>query len=171
MNSNIAAWEDEGGAVRPEQKQTIDEILESAAVLSWKDLMTEGPGSLLHIEYQITPVGTLDYVQYWASVKWGYWLLACTYWMSGSKSHGKGIHFDNGYESERLRSILEVVMQNQHLFSVRQPRSRSELLQVSRPTRKETELAAALVRDAFGRVNSITTVIPSNDSPEVPKAA
>jgi hypothetical protein len=75
--------------------------------------------------------------------------------MSASQSHDIGIHFDNGYESERLAHILEVVMQHQSLFALPQNLGRQGLLQIGTPTEKESNAAAASVNDAIDLVNSL----------------
>jgi hypothetical protein len=138
-----------------EQDENLERILESAVVVNWADLMRGGQSGLIHIEYGFTPTGTLDYLQVWSSQKRGYWLLACTYWMSASKSHDAGVHFDNGYESEGLAHILEVVMQHQNLFGLPQNLGRQGLLQIGTPTETESKAAAASINEAFERVNSL----------------
>ncbi|HEU5239795.1 MAG TPA: hypothetical protein VFU37_21870 [Pyrinomonadaceae bacterium] len=141
-----------------EQDENFEHILESAVIVSWADLM-RGQSGLIHIEYGFAPSATLDYVKVWSSIRRGYWLLACTYWMSASQSHDIGIHFDNGYESEGLAHILEVVMQHQSLFALPQNLGRQGLLQIGTPTEKESKAAAASVNDAIDRVNSLAEPI------------
>jgi hypothetical protein len=135
-----------------EQDENFEHILESAIIMSWADLM-RGRSGLIHIEYGFAPSATLDYVKVWSSIRRGYWLLACTYWMSASQSHEIGIHFDNGYESEGLAHILEAVMQHQNLFGLPQNLGRQGLLQIGGPTEKESKAAASLVNAAIDRVN------------------
>jgi len=137
-----------------EQDENFEHILESAVVVSWADLMRSGHSGLINIEYGFAPTGTLDYLQVWSSKKRGYWLLVCTYWMSASKSHKAGVHFDNGYASEGLAHILEVVMQHQSLFALPHNLGRQGLLQIVTPTEKEGKAAAASISDAFDRINS-----------------
>jgi hypothetical protein len=140
--------------VKPnEQDKNIEQILESAVVVSWADLM-RGRGGLVHVEYGFAPSGALDYVQVWSSLKRGYWLLACTYQMSASQTHGSGIHFDNGYKSDGLAHILEVVMQHQNVFALPRDFGRQGLVQVVTPTEKESQAAAASMANAFDRVKS-----------------
>lgn len=136
-----------------EQDEHFEQILESAIVVSWPDLM-RGASGLIHIEYGFARCATLDYLKIWSSRKRGYWLLACTYWMSASESHGAGVYFDNGYESEGLAHILEVLMQHQNLFDIPQNHGRPGLLQIGTPTETESKAAAASMSDAFDRVNS-----------------
>ena len=58
-----------------EKDENIEEILESAVVVNWADLIRGGQRGLIHIEYGFAPSGTLDYLKVWSSIKRGYWLL------------------------------------------------------------------------------------------------
>jgi hypothetical protein len=136
------------------QDQNLERILESAVVVSWADLKRGRQSDLIHIKYGFAASGTLDYVQVWSSIKRGYWLLACTYSMSASPSHNAGIHFDNAYQSDGLRHILEVVMQHQNLFALPDNLGYEGLLQIAAPTEKESKSAADSISAAFDRVNS-----------------
>ena len=138
-----------------EQDENFEDILESAVVVSWADLMRGAQSGLIHIEYRFAPTGTLDYLQIWSSKTRGYWLLVCTYWMTASRSHDAGVHFDNGYESTGLKHFLEVVMQHQSLFAPPQNSGRQGLLQIETPTEKESKAAAASISAAFDRVKSV----------------
>ena len=135
-----------------EQKHNIDDLLRSAAIVSWPDLMPTSPRSLIHIEYQLTSAGTLDYLQLWSSIKSGYWLLACTYWMSASPTHGPGLYFENGYQSEKLRRVFELVMQHQDAFALPRDKDRPGLLQVITPNDDERNAAAASIASATAGV-------------------
>jgi len=138
------------------QVQNLERVLESAVVVSWADLMRGLQSGLVHIEYGFSPSGTLDYLQVWSSIRRGYWLLACSYWMSPSKFHDNGVHFDNGYQSEGLAHILAVVMQHQNAFALPPSLGRQGLLQITTPTEIESIAAAVSMRDAFDRVSSET---------------
>ena len=134
------------------QDQNLERILESAVVVSWTDLMRGDKSGLIHIEYGFAPSGTLDYLQVWSSITRGYWLLACSYWMSASQFHDIGIHFDNGYQSQGLADILAVVMQHQSAFYLPPNLGRQGLLQITAPTEQAGTAAAALMSDALKRV-------------------
>ena len=136
-----------------EQDETFEQILRSAIIVSWADLM-RGRSGVIHIKYDFAPSGALDCVQVWSSIKWGYWLLACTYGMSASKFHDTGVHFDNGFKSEGLAQNLDVVMQHQNLFTLPENLGREGLLQIAAPTEKESNAAIASINDAVERVNS-----------------
>ena len=143
-----------------EQSENIEQILESAVVANWPDLMRGGQSDLLHVEYGCTPAGTLDHLQVWSSKKRGYWLLACTYSMSPSKTHDIGVHFDNGYKSHNLGHILGVVMEHQNLFGLPHNFGGQGLLQIATPTETEIKAATASVSDALDRVNSLAKQKP-----------
>jgi hypothetical protein len=140
--------------VKLDQPQSLERILESAIIVSWKDLMRGAAGGLIHIEYNFAPDATLESLKVWSSITRGQWLLACEYWMSASTFHGTGIHFLNGYHSQRLANILEFVMQHQTAFSLPANLGRQGLLQIATPTEEES-VAAASIEEALdhdGRV-------------------
>ena len=138
-----------------EQDEHFEQILEAAIVVNWADLMRGDGSGLVRIEYGLAPKAKLDYLQVWCSIRRGYWLLACTYWMSASESHGTGVYFDNGYESESLAHILEVLMQHQNLFGLPQNRGRHGVLQIVKPTEKESKAAADWIKETVDRVRSL----------------
>jgi hypothetical protein len=135
--------------------QTLDQILESAIVVSWADLMRGTEAGLIHIEYGFAPGGTLDYLKVWSSITPGHWLLACEYWMSPSTFHPAGISFENGYQSEQLAHNLGFFMQHQDAFSLPANLGRQGLLQIGKPTLEESAAAAARVNHAFDRLGAM----------------
>jgi hypothetical protein len=138
------------------QNQSLERILESAVVLQWADLIRGAQNGLIHVEYGFTSTcRTLDYLRVWVSIRRGYWLLACAYWMSPSESHGTGIRFDNGYQSDGLTHILEVVMQHQNSFELPPNLGRQGLLQITTPTEEERAAAVASMSDSFDRASSV----------------
>jgi hypothetical protein len=138
------------------QNQNFDQILESAVVANWVDLMRGAQSGLIHIEYSFAPSGTLDDLQVWSSTSRGHWRLACAYRRS-APIHDPGVHFENGYESEALAHVLELVIAHQNAFSAPRQLDRKGLLQIATPTQKETLAAAASVSDAFDDVGSAFT--------------
>ena len=139
--------------IENEQDKTIEQILESTAIVSWPDLM-HGRSGMFFIEYGLAPSGSMDYVQLWSSTKRGYWLLACTYRMSASESHEAGVHFDNGYKSDSLAHNLEVLMQHQNGFVLPHNSGRQRLLQIVTPTENESKAAAVSIANAFDSFKS-----------------
>ena len=132
-----------------DQNQNLERTLESAVVVSWEDLMHGAQTGLIHIEYNFAPAATLEYLKVWSSITRGRWFLACEYWMSASKFHSAGIHFENGYQSETLAHILKVIMQHQDSFALVPNLGRQGLLQVPTPTQEESTAAAASMNEVF----------------------
>jgi hypothetical protein len=136
------------------QAQSLDRILEAAVVTSWADLTSKTHSDLVQIEYGFAPSGTLDYLKVWSSITRGHWLLACTYWMSTSKFHNKGVHFDNNYSSEGLADNLDIVMQHQNAFALPENLGRKRLLQIPAPAREDSATAAGLLVESFAHVEA-----------------
>ena len=136
--------------MKSNENQSINETLESAVVVSWKDLMRGAQSGLIHVEYGFASAGTLDYLKVLSSPTRGHWLVACEYWMSASVFHAAGIRFENGYTSERLAHILGFVMQHQDSFVLPPNRNRDELLQISTPTMEDDTAAAATINKVLG---------------------
>jgi hypothetical protein len=139
---------EKGAIMTPNRLQDLDRVLESAVVMSWKDLMRDAQTGFVHIEYGFSASGTVDHLQVWSSTRRGYWLLACSYWMSPSKLHDGGVHFDNGYQSDGLAHVLPVVMEHQSAFALPPNLGGQGLLQITTPTEKESMAAAASIKDA-----------------------
>lgn len=145
--------------MNPNGNPNLEQILESAIVMSWADLVHGAQSDLIqtgliHIEYGFAADGTLDYLKVWSSLTHGHWLLACEYWMSASTFHSTGVRFDNGYESEALAHTLEFVMQHQNSFVLPVNRGRQGLLQISAPTEEESAAAAVLVNEVLDGLGS-----------------
>src|SRR5271165_5184771 len=134
--------------------QSLDQILQSAIVVSWADLMHGTEGGLIQIEYGFAPGGKLDYLKVLSSLAPCHWLLDCEYWMWPSTFHDTGVSFDNGYQSEGLGHILGFIMQHQDAFALPPNLGRQRLLQVATPTGEESTVAAASVNHAFERLGS-----------------
>jgi hypothetical protein len=143
-----------GELMKLDENQSLEQVLESAVVVSWADLMLGAQTGLIHIEYGFAASDTLDYLKFWSSITRGHWLLACEYWMSASKFHRTGVHFDNGYQSEGLVQIVDSVMQHQDAFVLPPNRGRQGLLQIATPTEEERTAAAASVSEALKRLGS-----------------
>jgi hypothetical protein len=129
----------------------FNRILESAIVASWASLM-RGTASI-HIEYDVTPSGALDYLQIWSCITRGHWLLVCEYQRAALESHGS-LRFHNGYQSEDLARILKAVIEHPKAFILPQKLDRARLVQIATPTKKESTAAAATVSDVLDRINS-----------------
>src|SRR5437016_841820 len=91
----------------------MDRILESAVVLSWKDLFHVSQTGLIHIEY--APTLSPPSLKIWQLSGKGEWNLICEYRVlpgSGPTPVAE-VAFSNGYHSAALAQMLEVVLQHQ----------------------------------------------------------
>ena len=138
------------------ERQSLERMLEFAVVASWIELMRGAKAGLVHIEYGFAAGGTLEYLKFWSSISRGHWLLAAEYWMSPSKSHSTGVHFEHGYESEALKHFLDLAMQHQTNFSLPVDRGRQGLVQIATPTQQERVVASALINEALRHLGSLT---------------
>jgi len=143
------------------ESQSLERVLESAVVVSWPDLMRGAQAGLVQIEYDFAAGGTLDDLKFWSSITRGHWLLAVEYWASPSESHSTGVHFENGYESDALKHILNLVMQHQSKFSLPVNLGRQGLLQIAAPTQQESVLASALVNETLDCLDSLDERVPA----------
>jgi len=137
-----------------DRNPNLDQVLESAVIANWADLMRGSQSGLIHVEYGFVPAGTLDYLQVWSSITRGHWLLTCAYRMSASTFQGASIYFENGYESKGLAHILELVIAHQSAFAAPRNLGRAGLLQIATPTPDETSATTASVSDAFDHVST-----------------
>lgn len=139
----------------PVQRVQIARVLESAVVLSWKDLLRPSKKGLVHVEYGTAPEPSLQYLKIWLSTTEGRWNLICEYWMSSGSSRvpAAGLTFSNGYHSADLALMLERMMQRHDGF----PDSLSgesgvNLIQVESPTEGDRVKAGACMIEAYHRL-------------------
>jgi hypothetical protein len=127
----------------------IDRILESAVVLSWKDLVHPSQRGPFHIEY--VPGTRLPYLKIRHLTGRGEWILVCEYWMSRELTHAPvaRLTFSNGYHSAGLAEMLEVIMQHEDHFVNSRVSPRAGSIQVTPPTEQETLAAGACMRHAY----------------------
>jgi len=140
--------------------QNLDQVLESAVILSWTDLMKDAASGLLHLEYAFAPDSSLDCLKLWSARVRGHWHLVCEYRMSASTGHCEGLHFESEFRSAGLAQSLEFIMRHQRSFSPSPNFGRTGLLQVQPPTDAETTEAANLLREAYRRVNTFSAEPP-----------
>lgn len=139
----------------------LDRILESAVVLSWKDLLHVSQRGLIHVDY--APGLCLQYLKIWELTGQGSWRLICEYWMQ----HGPGANpvagltFSNDFHSEGLAHMLDVIMRHQGSFMTSFGRPGAGLIQVTLPTEQESLAASACMRDAYNRLGLSFAGIPA----------
>ena len=133
----------------------IARVLESAVVLSWKDLLRKSQKGLVHVEYGTAPEPSLQYLKVWLSTTRGTWDLICQYWTSSgsSKLPAAGLTFSNGYHSADLAVILEQMMQHHDGFTDSlSGKSSVNLIQVQSPTEGDRVKAGACMTEAYHRL-------------------
>ncbi len=123
----------------------LDAILADALILNWSDLMPELTSGQIHIEYHVEAMGSVEFVKVWASTIRGYWTLICEYWMLWDASHQGGLHFKNGYKSDRLAKMLDPIMQHQGIFLVGAAPGKDRMLQVYPPTDADKAAASGMM--------------------------
>jgi hypothetical protein len=135
------------------QAHNFDQLLESAVVASWANLMRGSQRGLIQVEYGFSPSGALEHLQIWSSIVKGRWLLACGYRRAASEVLDTGVDFHNGYKSEDLARILELLVLHQKAFILPPNLGRAGLLQIATPTEKESAAAAVSVNEAFDYIH------------------
>lgn len=137
------------------ERVRIDRVLESAVVLSWKELIHSSQRRVVHVEYGTAPEPSLQYVKIWSSTTRGAWDLICEYWIcpGASRIPAVGLTFSNGYYSADLARMLEEMMC--HKDGV--PNSLSgktgvNLIMVQTPTEHDQSEANACMSKAYKRV-------------------
>src|SRR5271167_2322539 len=83
----------------------LDQILESAVALNWKDLIRGAKAGLIHIEYHIGVERSIDYLRVWSSTVRGYWSLVCQ--CSVNPDFSSTLKFSNGYQAHELGTSLQ----------------------------------------------------------------
>jgi hypothetical protein len=135
-------------------------ILESAVILSWKDLLRPSQQGLVQIEY--VPGPHLSYLKIWQLTGKGEWSLVCEHWLSHRPAIATddGTTFSNGYYSAGLAAMLQVIMQHQgHFAAPLRPHSPGSI-QVQLPNEQDTLAANVCMRQAYESVGLTFTHVP-----------
>jgi hypothetical protein len=138
----------------PGERVRVDRVLESAVVLSWKELLRNRRAGVVHVEYGVAPEPSLQYVKMWLSTTQGTWDLMCEYWMhAASPNPAAGLTFSNGYYSAALERILEQMMRHQDglpnsLFG----KTGLNLILVQSPTQDDERKAGTCMAEAYERI-------------------
>lgn len=138
----------------------VDQLLESAVMLSWNELLKSSPGGRVHIEYGTAPEPSLQYVKIWLSTRRGSWNLICEYWISsGFKSAPPaGLTFSNGFHSAALAEILDATMHaRQGFMGSLSGDSSVSLIIVHSPTKDQLQKAHEYMTEAYQRFGLVYT--------------
>ncbi len=135
-------------------------ILESAVILSWKDLLRPSQRDLIQVEY--VPGIHISYLKIWQLTGKGEWSLVCEHWLSHrpAVATDDGTTFSNGYHSAGLAAMLQVIMKHQDQFTPLRPDSPSST-RVQLPTEQETLAATACMSQVYQSVGLVFTHVPA----------
>ena len=125
---------------------TLDQILECAVVLSWRDLLPGTRTSLVHVEYRLGSSGSLEFVKVWSSIIRGHQYLVCEWTPWAAANH---VTFSNDFYSKDLAQMLEAIIQHQAVFSKDLTLDRDGLVQIHPPTEEDRQSAEAYIAAAF----------------------
>ncbi len=131
----------------PAQNVQLSQILESAVVLNWSDMVQAATGGLLQIEYHVGGERTVDSLKMWCNTTRGYWSLICDYSVNPGWSNGP--RFSNGFHSRNLGRFLESIMLNQNLFQHAAEINSNVVIQIGPPTEEEIAAAKLQMAEAF----------------------
>jgi len=138
------------------QRAHINDVLESAVVLSWQELLKGMRPGLIQVEYGTAPESSLQYVKMWRSPTRGIWDLICEYWISPGMMAGRpamGLTFRNGYHSAELTEILqEMMLHRDGLANSLVGQTGVSLIVVHAPTADEQRKAKDCMNDAYERI-------------------
>ena len=133
--------------------------LESAVILSWKDLLRPSQRGLIQVEY--VPGIHFSYLKIWQLTGKGEWSLVCEHWLSHrlAVAADDGTTFSNGYYSAGLAAMLQVIMQHQDQFAPLRPGSPSST-QVRLPTEQDALAATACMSQVYESFGLVFTHVP-----------
>lgn len=137
----------------------MDRILESAVILSWKDLLCPSQQGLIQIEY--VPGVHLSYLKIWQLTGKGEWSLVCEHWLSHRPAIATDDSptFSNGYHSAVLAAMLQVIMGHQDYFAATLRTGKPSSIQVQAPTEQDALAANMCMRAAYESIG--LTLVPA----------
>jgi hypothetical protein len=153
----------------PEYDIKLDHVLESAAVLSWQDLMQGQSSGLVQIECHIGSERSVDCLKMWRSTPRGYSSLICN--CSVNPGWSGGPSFSNGFHSRDLGRLLESILLNQHLFQPVSDANSNVLIQVGPPTAEQVESAKLQLSNIFPAPTAVSRKVVTKRLPQLPVTA
>ena len=130
----------------------IEHILESAVILSWKELISGSDSAMIHVEYATAPEPCLQYLKIWRSAEPGEWDLICEYWISAGPAGAPkiGLTFGPDYHSARLTEILgSVLRHHRDVPDILSGETKLNLIIVALPTPQEKLSATRCISEAY----------------------
>lgn len=138
-----------------ENRGHIKHMLESAVVLSWKELLQNSRTGVVQVEYGTAPEPSLQYMKLWLSTLRGGWDLVCEYWMAAgtNRTPAIGLTFSNGYYSERLaRMLQDVLRRHDGVPSCLAGETAVDLIVINSPTEEDSRSAGNYMSKIYKRL-------------------
>lgn len=104
--------------VHPLTSATIEAVLRSAIVLSWRDFAGDNKLEKIQVAYELCPEGRIDHLKIWSSPSRGEWNFVCDYWMRDGEMNIAGARFATNHCPTGFEKALARVMENQSKFSL-----------------------------------------------------
>ncbi len=153
----------------PTHNIQLGQILESAVVVNWSDLVQIATGGLLQVEYHISAARAVDSLKMWCNTTRGYWSLVCDYSVNPGWSNGP--RFSNGFHSRDLGRLLESIMMNQNLFQHTSEINSNVVIQIGPPTPEQIAAAKLQMAEAFPAPVATLRKLSPRIKVQVPAAA
>lgn len=129
----------------------LEQILESAVAINWKELIRGPNAGLIHLEYHIGEDRFIDYLRIWSSTAQGYWSLVCH--CSVNPDSSSTLKFSNGYNARELGASLQAIMKHQDEFPHTCAANTDYLVQVGPPSVDATAAAKSSIDKVFGSLH------------------
>ena len=142
---------------------TLNQVLASAVVLNWNDLMGDANPGQIHIEYQ-REGQSLSYLKVWSCTAKGVWRLLCEYWVRPRWSHVKGVTFSH-HRSDVFARTLRFLVIHQHSFSKNYEPVHGGLVPVQTPTEDQRVAARQLLERVTKRIAPHRAALQSRPMP------
>lgn len=139
-------------SLAPATNLQIEDVLESAVILSWSELLSSAESAMVHVEYATAPEPCLQYLKIWRSRKQAQWDLICEYWVSAGPTGAPhmGLTFGRGYHSPCLTKILESILRHQGgIPDALSGKTKISLIVVGLPTPQEKLSATRCMSEAY----------------------
>lgn len=127
----------------------LDQILESAVVINWSNLVHGTIPRLVHVEYHTGEERLIDDVRIWSSTARGYWSLVCHCWIASDLSCT--LNFRSGYQDGNFGNLLSAIVKHQREFPHKQAPNTNYFVQVGPPSIDVLASAKARIETIAGQ--------------------
>jgi hypothetical protein len=144
----------------PTNMASLETALESAVVLSWKELLRPRDRGVVLLECATAPERCLRYLKIWLSTQAGCDLI-CEYWASAGIP-ACGVTFSNGYQSILLTEMLENLLQHHEgSADFLSGETILNVIVIAPPSTEDTTKATASMTEAYRRLGLTFGKLPA----------